>query len=199
MEEDLHNGNVKKAEWFVLNAYAHKTLWAEKVLGGEGGLPYFIPKRYVIRKFGATPKRMLVPLIPNMIFVHSDYASIHQLQSAFSFLGFATCLKDGHRTPLVVPDGAMENFRKVAEHYEKDLLYFKPDEINLKRGEYIRIVGGDFNGAVGRLMHAKGRHSRRVIVEIPKLISVGTTEIEPEFIQILTKDDYLAELGKSEH
>ena len=188
-----------RPQWFVINAYAQKSLWAEKVLSGKGGLPHFIPKRYVIRNIQYRPRKVLVPLIPNMIFVHSTYARINSLQQNYSFMGFATCLKDGHRTPLVVPDGQMESFRKVAEHYEKELLYYKPEEVRLKRGEYIRIVGGEFDGVVGRLIRQRGRKSRRVVVEIPNLAAVATTDIEPEYIQIVTKDEYLSGIGESEH
>ena len=197
--EELKAQSRGVPQWFVINAYAQKSHWVEKVLSEEKGLRYFIPKRYVLRNINSKPRRVLAPLIPNMIFVHSTYASINSLQQNYSFMGFATCRKDGHRTPLVVPDWQMESFRIVAEHYEKDLLYFRPEEIRLKRGEYIRIVGGEFDGVVGRMVSQRGRKGRRVVVELPQLAAVATTDIEPEFLQIVSEEEYIAGAGESEH
>ena len=182
---------TKKAEWFVMNAYAKSEHKAESVLSGKNGLPYFIPKKYAMRNYFGKIKRELVPLIPNLVFVKASYSEIDAFQSLYSFLGFATTVKNGNRTPLVVPGYQMENFMKVALHYDEDLTYFKPEEVELKEGDFVRIVGGAFDGAKGQLLRLKGKRGKRLVVRIPQIMAVAATYIEPEFIQVITETEYM--------
>ena len=183
----------KKAEWFVMNAYAKNEHKAESALSGSNGLPYFIPKKYAMRNYFGKIKRELVPLIPNLVFINAPYAQVDKFQSLYSFLGFATTVKDGNRTPLVVPSYQMENFIKVASHYDEELTYFKPEEVELNEGDFVRIIGGKFNGAKGQLLRLKGKRGKRLVVRIPRIMAVASTYIEPEFIQVITQTEYMKE------
>ena len=176
-----------EAEWFVMNAYAKSEHKAESVLSGSNGLPYFIPKKYAIKNYFGKLKRELVPLIPNLVFVKASYAQVDAFQSLYSFIGFATTIKSGNRTPLVVPAYQMENFMKVASHYDEELTYYKPEEVELKKGDYVRIIGGKFNGAEGQLLRLKGKRGKRLVVRIPQIMAVAATYIEPEFIQVIKR------------
>lgn len=171
--------------WFVMNAYAKSEHKAEEALSGKDGLPYFIPKRYVIRTYNGQSQRKLVPLIPNIVFVHATYNEVNEFQKLHPFLGFATTRRDGAYRIMKVPNREMEEFMEVARHYDADLTYYRPEEIELDKGTRIRIIGGTFDGAQGILVRIKGKRGKRLVVQIPELMAIATTYIEPEFIQIL--------------
>ncbi|MDE7151556.1 MAG: transcriptional regulator, partial [Candidatus Amulumruptor sp.] len=64
-------------------------------------------------------------------------------------------------------------------------VYYKPGEITeAMYGRQVRIIGGLLNNYSGRLLSVKGMRTRRLIVEIPALITAAV-EVEPEFIQFV--------------
>lgn len=171
-------------KWFVMNAYKSEKK-AEDMLNGENGLEYFIPKRYVARKYQGKMKRVLVPVIPNLVFVHAQYHVLENFKQKCPFLRYATCRIDGVNKILKVPDVQMENFIKAAIHYEEDLTYYSPDEIQLEKGTRVRVIGGTFNGVEGTLLKVKGKRSKRVVISIKNVVALSVAEIEPELIQVL--------------
>ena len=173
-----------------MNVYALRMSLAEKALSLENELDFYLPKHFVLRRYASGMKRVLVPLLPSMVFVRGRFSKVHRFQSIYSFIGFATLPKDGHRTPIVVPDPDMENFRIVADKCRDDLTYYSPREMKMQKGEYIRIIGGLFDGAVAKLVKVPGKRNRKLVVELPGIAEIATTSIEPQFVRKITKAEY---------
>lgn len=173
-----------------MNVYALRMSLAEKALSLEDRLDYYLPKHFVLRRYASGMRRVLVPLLPSMVFVRGRFSEVHRFQSIYSFIGFATLPKDGHRTPIVVPDPDMENFRIVADKCRDDLTYYSPREMKMHKGEYIRIIGGLFDGAVAKLVKVPGKRNRKLVVELPGIAEIATTSIEPQFVRKITKAEY---------
>ena len=173
-----------------MNVYALRMSLAEKALSLENELDFYLPKHFVLRRYASDMKRVLVPLLPSMVFVRGRFSEVHRFQSIYSFIGFATLPKDGHRTPIVVPDPDMENFRIVADKCRDDLTYYSPLEMKMHKGEYIRIIGGLFDGAVAKLVKVPGKRNRKLVVELPGIAEIATTSIEPQFVRKITKAEY---------
>ena len=173
-----------------MNVYALRMSLAEKALSLEDRLDYYLPKHFVLRRYATGMKRVLVPLLPSMVFVRGRFSEVYRFQSIYSFIGFATLPKDGHRTPIVVPDPDMENFRIVADKCRDDLTYYSPREMKMHKGEYIRIIGGLFDGAVAKLVKVPGKRNRKLVVELPGIAEIATTSIEPQFVRKITKAEY---------
>ena len=88
-------------------------------------------------------------------------------------------------TKIVVPDDQMRRFIAVAGTYDDQLLYFKPEELNLAKGTRVRICGGDFEGQEGVFLKVKGARDRRVVVAIQGVIAVAMATISPDLIEVL--------------
>lgn len=172
------------AQWFVMNAYKCEQK-AEEKLSGEGGLEHFIPKHYVKRKYQGRLKRVLVPVIPNLVFVHARYDEIEEFKRKCPFLHYATRWLDGGNRIMKVPDAQMDSFIKVASQYEKDLIYYSPDELDLKKGMRVRVHGGTFDGVEGTLLKVKGKRSKRVVICIKDVVALSVAEFEPELLEVL--------------
>ena len=171
------------AQWFVMNAYKSEQKAEEKL--NESELEFFIPKHYVKRKFQGKLKRILVPVIPNLVFVHAKYDEIEEFKRKCPFLHYATRRIDGANRIMKVPDVQMEAFMKVAGHYENDLVYYSPDEIDIKKGMRVRVHGGTFDGVIGTLMKVKGKRNKRVVICIQDVTALSIAEFEPELLEIL--------------
>lgn len=180
------NNEIFKDEpkWFVMNAYKSEKK-AEDLLQSEIGLEYFIPKRYVARKYQGRMKRVLVPVIPNLVFVHARYEEIEAFKHKCPFMRYATMRIDGVNKIMKVPDVQMDNFIKVASHYEEELTYYNPDEIQLEKGTKVKVIGGTFDGVEGVLLKVKGKRSKRVVIAIENVTALSIAEIAPELIQVI--------------
>ena len=51
-------------------------------------------------------------------------------------------------------------------------------------GRMVRIVGGPLDGCEGRLLSVRGSRVKRLLVDIPNLLTAGV-EVQPEYIQVL--------------
>ncbi len=129
--------------------------------------------------------RQLRPLMNNYIFVHATAAELFKAKEGVNFLRYI--MVRGGTEKLVVPDEQMENFIKVSSQQSADLNYFTPDEVNLTKGQRIRIIGGAFDGVEGRYIKFEGRRNRHLVVEIDGVIAVSVS-IKPEFVEVISEE-----------
>ena len=66
-------------------------------------------------------------------------------------------------------------------------MYLNPDEINIAKGTPVRIIGGTFDGVEGIFVKVKGVRSKRVVVLIDGVTAVATAEIQPEYIEVVSR------------
>ena len=76
---------VTTARWFVMRAYKSEKR-AEEKLKGKDGLEYFIPKCYAVRVYHGVKSKRLVPVIPNLVFVHASRTQITEFKKRYNFL-----------------------------------------------------------------------------------------------------------------
>ena len=171
--------------WYVMRAYKQEKK-AEECLASEAGLPYFIAKKYVVREYHGVKSKHLVPVIPGMVFVHASRAAIVDFKRGCNMLQFVTWkTREGRIEYLWVPEGQMENFIRVAEQYDADTAYFRPDEIaNLEAGARVRILGGELDGVCGVFMRVKGKRNKRLVVVLDGIMAAAT-EVQPELIEVI--------------
>lgn len=79
----------------------------------------------------------------------------------------------------------MQRFIAVAGTYHEQLLYFRPDELNLSKGTKVRVTGGDFEGQEGIFLKVKGARDRRLIIKIQGVIAVAMASIHPDLIEVI--------------
>lgn len=79
----------------------------------------------------------------------------------------------------------MKQFITVCKNYNENLIFLKPEEIDLKKGTKVRIIGGTFDGVKGVFVKIKGVRQRRVVVLIEGLTAVATAEIKPDLIEVM--------------
>lgn len=184
MSQTPQQNDPSLTRWYVMRAYKAEKK-AEESLSGPGGLEYFIAKQYAVREYHGVKSKHLVPAIPGMVFVHASHDSIVDLkQHGNNFLQFVTWRKDGRPEYLTVPDGQMENFIKVAEQYDLETTYLRPDEVNLASGTRVRILGGPLNGVEGVFMRISGKRNRRLLVQLDGVTTLAT-EISPDLIEVV--------------
>jgi transcription antitermination factor NusG len=176
--------DAEEVQWFVMNAYKNERK-AEEKLSGKDGLEYFIPKCYTVRVYHGVKSKRLVPVIPNLIFVHASRRQITEFKKLHNFIRFVMWGKRTGLQYLTVPDRQMDSFIKIASrHEEESTVYYKPEEIDIQRGTRVRIHGGQFDGVEGVFVKVKGKRNRRVVVMIEGVMAVAV-EVHPDLIEVL--------------
>lgn len=176
--------DLTRIRWFVMSAYKNEKK-AEEKLSGKDGLEYFIPKCYAVRVYHGVKSKRLVPVIPNLVFVHASRKQITDFKKYHNFLQFVTWEKSTGLEYLVVPDEQMESFIIIASQYEETTVYYKPEEIDIRKGTRVCIHGGKFDGVKGVFMRVQGKRNRRVVVMLEGVMAVSA-EVHPDLIEVIS-------------
>jgi transcription antitermination factor NusG len=147
------------------------------------GIECFVPMTQRLvesQKDGGTElRRMLVPAINNLIFVHSTKERISELKVSNELLEPLRYMMD--RTAgreyeiMTVPDKQMENFLRVARMTDESVMFLDETTIVGKEGKRVRIMGGAFEGVEGVIRRVK--RCKRVVVEIEGVMSVAIAHV----------------------
>ena len=168
--------------WFALKV-SKKESQALAILE-KAGMRTFCP--FINTDITIRGNKMIVkrPLIPNTLFAFAPFHLLNDIKNMHPFITYCYKKVDGKYKILQVPTREMELFIDTSTKIQNDITYFRPEEVELKKGDRVRIVGGILDGYEGTLLKAKGRAKRMFLINFEILGSLGT-HIDPEFIQIL--------------
>lgn len=178
---------VDELQWFALRDLKRPNakLPAYKELG-EMSVDVFTPLRWVVRKRGERNERKQIPVLQDLLFVHSSLKVMKPIISNIKTLQFRYS-RGGYCKPLTIPEEEMERFIRAVNSTDKPK-YFLPGELTPDMcGRKVRIIGGPLSGYEGNLLKIRGSHIRRLIVELPNLLTAGV-EVAPEYIQFVDED-----------
>lgn len=171
--------------WWAMSAPYQRELKAKAALD-KLGIENFVPMCYqAVRKRTGSMARELLPAIHNLIFVRGSKPCVSQAKKDILWLQWLTRPEDGKNVPVTVPDKDMDQFIAVTNTYNEHLIYIQPDEIDLRKGTPVRILGGPFNGFEGTFIKVKGSRKKRVVVMLKGIVGVAMAEITPDLLEIL--------------
>ena len=150
----------------------------------KAGLEVFTPMTQMIMTIGGRRQRRDVPVIQDLLFVHETKEILEPFVAKFPTLQFRYLFGKTKNEPMTVRSEEMEKFIFAVNNTEAPL-YYMPGEVTTSMyGKEVRIMGGMLDQYEGRLLSVKGMRKRRLIGELPGLITAAV-EVEPDFIQII--------------
>lgn len=150
----------------------------------KAGLEVFTPMTQMVMNIGGKRQRRDVPVIQDLLFVHETKTALDPFVAKYPNLQYRYQLGKTINEPMTVPDAEMHRFMHAVGTTDEPL-YYRPGELTeAMHGKNVRIIGGLLNGYEGRLLSVKGMRKRRLIVEIPGLVTAAV-EVEPEFTQLI--------------
>lgn len=174
----------EELQWFAMRATYRRELEAKRLLD-EKSVENFIPMHYAISIEKGHKVKKLVPVIHNLIFVRSVRSELQQLKQKIRFLQYMTEIRNSKREPIVVPEQQMRQFISVAGTYDGQLVYVRPDDVNLAKGTKVRIHGGVFDGQEGIFVKVKGIRDKRVVVALGGVIAVVIATVHVDLLEVL--------------
>lgn len=178
---------VRKSEqlyWFAMSVPYNRVMKVKTMLDNLH-IECFVPMRYEVRTVKGRKTRLCVPAISNLLFVHTTDSILKMFKQTTTFLQYLVCRVDGVSRKIIVPDAQMQQFIRISLTYDEELVYLKPEEVNLTKGTRVRILGGAFDGVEGVFLKIKGKRSRRVVVLIDNVSAVAVSEVSPDLIEVL--------------
>ena len=181
--EHSSEGVLSSCQWFVLRVTYSRELKIKDTLD-KRGVSTFVPMMWKkVEKEGNT-RKMLVPAVSNLCFVFWTKADIDAFISEFGDKSPVHYYWDRTSSrPMTVPSKAMDDFVKVASSLDEDLIYITEISDKLREGQIVKVRSGAFAGVEGKIVRI--RKSRRLMVELPGMLAVASTYINPYDVEIL--------------
>lgn len=166
---DLTRANAKRPAWKQLD---------------ELGFHIFTPMVWKVKRVGPRSERVQVPAIHDLLFVESTREELDPVVDKIATLQYRFVRGGAYREAMSVRDEDMDRFIRAVGSTD-DVLYYSPEEITPQMvGHKVAIVGGPLDGMTGHLLSVKGMRKRRLIVELPGMLT-SAVEVSPDFIQLV--------------
>ncbi len=145
------------------------------------GIENFLPMHYELVDPGdGNKKRMLVPAIHNLIFIHDSREDITLLKTTrrefqplrYITKHFAESVADNI---LTVPETQMRNFMRVASVQDDSVMFLDNSDYLNRVGRRVLITEGYFAGVEGVVKRIK--KNKHVVVQLEGLAAVAVTYV----------------------
>lgn len=176
---------ASEKKWFVMRDLKRRNSNSLAIHDlGNAGLEVFTPMTQMIMTIGGQRQRRDVPVIQDLLFVHEAKDAIDPYVEMYPTLQYRYLFGKTKDEPMTVRNDEMEKFIFAVGNTEAPKFY-RPGELTESMyGRKVRIMGGMLDHYEGRLLSVKGMRKRRLIVELPGLITAAV-EVEPDYIQII--------------
>lgn len=138
----------------------------------------YLPTHTVVRQLKYRRKRVEIPVIRNLIFLHATKQKACSLVNDFGVQMFY--MRDfATGSMLVVPEKQMRDFRFVMDLDPTCGAY---DCDDFAPGDKVRVVKGDFAGIEGELLSISGR--THVVIRVAGLLAVKV-KIPKKYLELI--------------
>jgi transcription antitermination factor NusG len=162
--------------WFVVKV-KYQTEKKIKAWFEEQSIEHYIPiRKIIVEKNGKRVQKEKI-LVPCLLFIHTNYKKALSLPAESTIKMVYMRNPDNHGL-LVVPDKQMQDFMFLLDFSEAAI---QIENTNLKRGDRVRVIKGDFAGIEGELIRIKGH--KRVVIRLEGLFSLATTYIPASYLE----------------
>lgn len=177
--------------WYVFRASYGREDRAADFLIDDGTFAY-VAKRYAYKLVKGKPRKVLEPLMPNLLFAYTTEEKAEEYVRKTPALDYLTyyynhCETDHYKKnpPLTVPCKEMENFILATSNRSEHLRLVTESQCHYKGGETVRVTDGIFKGVEGKVARVAGQ--QRVIVSLSHVGLVSTAYVPTAFLTIISK------------
>ena len=173
--------------WYVMHSYKNEKK-AEEKLQEYGQMRFFIPTERAVRTRNGKKIVIMVPVIPSLVFVQASQKQIVNFKkSVYNDLQFVIWREHDGKTVryLTVDNRDMQNFIQLYEHGDKNLTFYRPGEIDIRKGVRVRVhCNGGLDQLEGIFVKVARKRSKQIVVIIPDTLAISA-EVEPEVLEVI--------------
>jgi transcription antitermination factor NusG len=176
-------------KWFPIRVTYHREIKIKEQLD-LFGIESFVPMRYEMVDTKKGRKRMLVPAVHNLIFVHSTQEALTHLKMTRKECEPMRYMMrrpvpggDNRKEIITVPDREMENFLRVASVQDESVMFLDYKDFIGKEGRRVRINEGTFAGVEGVIKRIK--KNKHVVIQIEGVAAVAVAFVPSSYLTFL--------------
>ncbi len=171
--------------WYAMSAPYRNEFKVQQALKERFGIESYVPLRCEVVSRRGRKERKMMPAVSNLLFAHSSRRSLNEAKPFIPRMQFKTRVDEGRNCLITIPEKQMLDFIRVSSSEDEKKIYLLPEEVDLKKGTRVRILGGPFDGVEGVFLKVKGVRNRRLVVSIDGLLSVASAEVTPDLIEVV--------------
>ncbi len=171
--------------WYAMSAPYRNELKVQQALKERFGIEAYVPLRCEVVTRRGRKERRMSPAVSNLLFAHASRQALNEAKPYIPRMQFKTQVEEGRNRLIVIPDKQMQDFIRISASEDEKKLYLLPEEVDIKKGTRVRIIGGPFDGVEGVFIKVKGARNRRLVVSIEGLLSVASAEVTPDLIEVI--------------
>lgn len=156
----------------------------------ELGFEVFTPMHTRLRTVQGKRLKELVPYVQDLVFVCSTREALDEAVAKIKTLQYRYMKGAGHCVPMEVHKTDMDSFIAAVSNY-KNPQFYAPGEITPQMyGAKIKIISDtQLNGHVGTLLKIKGSRKKRLIVNIPNLLSAAVELANTDYVELIDEKE----------
>lgn len=162
--------------WYVLRTKSNLEKRVAQHLSKKGW-EIFLPTFKTFRQWSDRKKKITVPLIPSVLFVHCTQ---RELQYMYGEYGVLNILKFENK-PAIVRDVEINNLKILVNQAEGVEISF--NESRIAAGQLVKVVEGPFMGMVGESLYLNGK--QRIKVKITSLQTECVVNVSLSAVRVL--------------
>ncbi len=181
--EELSLTENESPKWYVMRDLkrTNASLPAYKQLAALN-MEYFTPMKERLTVIKGKKIREEVPFLQDLLFVYTTREELDPIVGMTSTLQYRFVRGGAYREAMTVRDNDMARFIHAIRSTVNPR-YYRPEEItSAMQGRRVRIIGGPLDNYEGSLLTVRGSKSKRLLLEIPNLLSAGIEISDCDYI-----------------
>ncbi len=164
---------LNESKWYVVktNSRAEKKVF-ERL--NEIGFEAYLPLVATIRQWSDRKKKIEVPLMSSILFVHCQESDLKTLYHVFGFHSILYYLG----RPAVVRDFEIQNLKILLQ---ENIDFEKEDFVQLEQGDKVEVIRGPFQGLIATSLEVSRTH--KLIVEIESIEQRFVVHVPKSFVR----------------
>ena len=168
--------SASQVHWYAARSRNNSSKKIKELLE-ELDIEHFLPLRKMMTERDGKKVMVIKPLASNLVFIHTDFKTALSLANDYR-LPMSYMIDRSTHSLLVVPDRQMKDFMFLLNFSDENVMITNQ---NLRRGDRVRVMQGEFTGIEGELVRLKGH--KRVVVRLEGLFSLVTTYIPGAYLE----------------
>lgn len=165
--------------WYAAHTKSNQEFKVKERLDSLG-VENYLPVRVELRQLQSGKRKVLLPVIPGMIFIHTEADLRFEWINTYG-VNMTYLIDHATHQSLIVPDKQMKDFMFLMD-FSADAIQVMNTE--LRRGDKVRVIKGNLSGIEGELIRILGH--KRVVVRLDGLFSlVANSYIPISFLEKL--------------
>ncbi|MDU1889883.1 MAG: UpxY family transcription antiterminator [Dysgonomonas sp.] len=179
--QDFEEHKKELNRWFAIRVTYGREIKLKAYLD-KFGIESFIPMQITEVIKSGKKKKVLLPAIRNLIFIHTTRSFLDSLKIELErSIPIRYIIDRAKKAPITVPNKQMKHFITLSGSQDEQILYLTHVEPILKSGMRVKVTDGIFKGVEGTVVRIK--RDRRIMVNIDGLIAVVSAHIHPSLLE----------------